>query len=78
MGLGSFFSGIFEAIISVLPGDPFISYINEFSSFMSPYLANINYFLPFSLCIKVLIAWLTAVTLWYLYRAIASWLHLVG
>ena len=78
MLLNDFLNGIISALVAVLPQDPVISIIESFSSAFSSYIGYINYFIPFGKMCDVLALWIVSVGLWYLYRALASWLHLVS
>ena len=73
-----FLSTLIKSLVSVLPADPFISHINDFAEKFGIYLSYVNYFVPFYLMVKVLIAWIACVSVWYLWRALASYLHMVG
>ena len=73
-----FLNNLINSLVSVLPADPFIESINGFAENFGSYLSTVNYFVPFYLMAKVLIAWIACVTVWYLWRALASYLHLIG
>lgn len=78
MILNDFLNGIISALVSVLPQDPFISSIEGFNSAFGQYIGYINYFIPFGKMCDILALWIVSVGLWYAYRALASWLHLVS
>ena len=78
MLLNDFLNGIISTLVAVLPQDPFISTIEGFNTAFSQYIGYINYFIPFGMMSDILAVWIVSVGLWYLYRALASWLHLVS
>lgn len=77
MILNDFLSGIISVLVSVLPQDPFIDSINSLSSNLGEYIGYLNYFIPIGKMCDILGLWIVAVGGWYVYRALASWLHLV-
>lgn len=72
------FNGIINALVSVLPHDPFTSFFDSFALKFGSFLSFINCFIDFGFIGTVLLAWIGAVTAFYLYRAIASYLHLIA
>lgn len=74
------FEALFEAwgekILDLLPLSPFQEFISEFSSL--PYLGWLNWFFPVGDCLVVLLAWLGAVGLFYLYSIAMRWLKMIG
>ena len=65
-----------QQLISVLPLSPFQDYISQFSSL--PYLGWLNWFFPVGDCLVVMLAWLGAVGLFYLYSIVMRWLKMIG
>lgn len=78
MLLNDFLSGIISILVSVLPQDPFISSIDSLSVNLGEYIGYLNYFIPIGKICDILALWIVAVGAWYVYRALASWLHLVN
>ena len=76
--INDYFLKFINSLVSLLPSDPFISGINSFGSAFSPYISIINYFIPVGQMVDILTLWIVAVGTWYLWRALASWFHLVG
>lgn len=72
----SIFSQFWSSIASFLPGSPFAAFLDAIDTI--PYLENLNWFFPVSECIIILEAWLAAIAIFYIYRAIMSFLHLIG
>lgn len=70
------FSVFKEALCSVLPLSPFDDYISQFSSL--PYLGWLNWFFPVGECMVVMLAWLGAVGLFYLYSIVMRWIKMIG
>lgn len=75
-----FFTTIFDKfadfIITVLPLSPFREFLNDFSNV--PYLGYLNWFVPVGGILKVLAAWLAAVTGFYLWSIVLRWLRAIG
>ena len=63
-------------IYQILPLSPFQPYIAQFASF--PYLGYLNWFFPISGAVKVMAAWLTVITTYFLYQWILRWLNVVS
>lgn len=71
-----FFNQAWTAILNFLPGSPFHAFLESMSSI--PFLAELNWFFPVTEAIIVLETWLAAIAIFYLYRAIMSYIHLIG
>lgn len=54
---------LFSALISILPGDPFRGFLDEFASI--PYLGYLNWFIPVGRCVQIGAAWLAAIVVFY-------------
>lgn len=65
-----------EKLLSVLPLSPFQQYIDQFRAL--PYLGWLNWFFPVGDCLVVMLAWLGAVGLFYLYSIVMRWLKVIG
>lgn len=64
---------------SVLPSDPFSSFISQLeSSSLSEYMGYINYFFPVGFYLDCLSAFLVALGFYYLYVIILRWLKAVS
>lgn len=72
----SIFNRFYVWVIGLLPSSPFVAAINAFSSV--PYLSYLNWFFPVTEIIAILEAWLVAITVFYLYRMVMSYIHLIG
>lgn len=74
------FEAIFEAwgekILNLLPLSPFQEFIDQFRSL--PYLGWLNWFFPVGDCLTVMVVWLGAVGLFYLYSIVMRWLKMIG
>ena len=65
-----------DFIYTVLPLSPFQQYIQLFREL--PYLGWLNWFFPVGDCLVVMLAWLGAVGLFYLYSIVMRWLKVIG
>lgn len=65
-----------EALTKVLPLSPFQQFIDQFRAL--PYLGWLNWFFPVGDCLVVMLAWLGAVGLFYLYSIVMRWLKVIG
>ena len=63
-------------LLQLLPLSPFQEFISDFSSL--PYLGWLNWFFPVGDCLVVMLAWLGAVGLFYLYSILMRWLKMIG
>ena len=70
------FGGLIQAIVRLLPTSPFAAWIDSFSGL--PGLSWLNWFFPVGACLQVMVAWLAAITAFYLYSVIARWVKLIG
>ena len=73
-------SGLWEMfgnfLQQVLPVSPFRQFLDEFANI--PFLGYLNWFVPVRGILIVLVAWLGAITLFYLYSVIMRWLKVIG
>lgn len=76
--LQNIISELLAYVVSVLPSDPFISYIDSLNSSISTYIGWLNWFVPFDLFIKIFIAWLGSISLFYIWMTLARWVKLIG
>lgn len=76
--LVSFLQKMLSYILSVFPQDPFLPYLLDFKSSLSPYLSYLNWFINFNHLKNILITWLGAVLLYYVWMTLARWLKVVG
>lgn len=70
------FNKFYVWLIALLPSSPFTALVNSISSI--PYLKYLNWFFPVTECIALVEAWLIAIAVFYLYRVIMSYIHLIG
>lgn len=74
------FSKIFEkfadVVLSLLPTSPFQPYLATLSDI--PYLGFLNWFVPIGACVKIAMAWLGCITLFYVYSVLLRWLKIIG
>lgn len=69
------FQRLIDSIVQLLPTSPIRPFLNEFASL--PYLGYVNWFIPVGSMLRVFSAWLVAVTVFYIYSAIARYVKLV-
>lgn len=62
-------------LVSFLPTSPFRSVINQIHDI--PYLSFINWFLPIDFCVGVLMAWTTAIAVYYMYMIVLRWVKAI-
>lgn len=65
-----------DFLLSVLPTSPFDQFIKEFANL--PYLGYLNWFIPVGAICKIMLAWLGAISLFYLYSIIMRWIKMIG
>lgn len=70
------FAAFGEAITNVLPSSPFRVWIDKIGEL--EYLSWLNWFFPVGDCLKVMVAWLGAIGLFYLYSIVMRWLKVIG
>lgn len=64
-------------LLSVLPTSPFRGFLGNFKSHFNPYLGYLNYFIPISDFIAIIVAFLGVVALFYLYSIIMRWIKMI-
>ena len=74
--LSSIFEAFAEVLMKVLPTSPFSKFLSEIGEV--PYLGYLNWFFPVGDCIKVMVAWLGAIGLFYLYSIVMRWIKMIG
>lgn len=65
-----------DLILKLLPLSPFAPYISELKDV--PYLGYINWFIPVGTFVKIGMAWLVAIAIYYLYMVVARWIKLIS
>lgn len=72
-------NAFFEALSSVLPLSPFSSFIDslEFDSAFTTGLSWLNWFIPVSAFVSIILDWLVAVGLYFLYQAVMRWVGMI-
>lgn len=72
----SLYAGFGSWVYQILPLSPFQPFISQFAAF--PYLGELNWFFPISAAVKVMAAWLTVITTYFMYQWILRWLNMVS
>lgn len=65
-----------DMLLSVLPTSPFADIIDSLSGI--PYLEYLNWFIPVGTILKIFVAYLAAIALFYIYMVLARWVKLIG
>ena len=75
-GLYSLVNLLIDGIVLILPDFSIGLWLDGALSEFSPYLAVINYFVPFGLMIDIAAAWLGAVLIWYVVQFVLRFVQL--
>lgn len=70
------FNSFANSLASVLPRSPFSQFLSQFENL--PFLGFLNWFIPIGTCIDILLAWLSAIALFYLYSIALRWLKAIS
>lgn len=65
-----------DVLLNLFPVSPFMPYISSLQDL--PYLSYLNWFIPIGTFLKIGMAWLGAITAYYLYMVVARWVKLLG
>lgn len=65
-----------QTILNALPLSPFDSFIQGIGNI--DYLGYLNWFIPVGTFIKILLAWVTAIGVFYIYSIIMRWVKMIG
>lgn len=65
-----------RVVVQLLPTSPFRDFIDSWQA--PDYLGWLNWFVPVSQIITILVAWLGAIALFYLYSIIMRWVKMIG
>ena len=74
--LNSFLDSIVAVILTLLPDDPFKSFIDNIA--ISPYLSTINWIIPVGTFVTIATAWVTAIGVFYVYQLVLRWAKVVS
>lgn len=77
--LEALWNAFFEGLSSVLPLSPFSAFIDslEFDSAFTTGLSWLNWFIPVSAFVSIILDWLVAVGLYFLYQAVMRWVGMI-
>lgn len=76
MDISGVFNGLIDSILRLLPTSPFRGFLNDLQDL--PYLGWVNWVFPVGDCVRVLGAWIVAITVFYIYSVIMRWVKLIG
>ncbi|MGB9856352.1 MAG: hypothetical protein ACPLKS_07430 [Caldisericum exile] len=62
----NFIVNIVNSILNLLPDSPFRVITDN--TVIKQYVAYLNYFVPISFFVQVMLVWLSAISVWYIYR----------
>lgn len=68
--------GFLQSILDVLPTSPFAGFISSLEGL--PFLTWLNWFLPVGDILTVMVAWLGAIALFYIYSIILRWARAIS
>lgn len=74
--MSSIFDKFADVLKTVLPTSPFRQFLDSFASI--DYLGYLNWFVPVGDILKVMIAWLGAVTAFYIYSIVLRWIKAIN
>lgn len=75
-GIVTFLNGVINNLSDYLPTSPFRPFIEQLSSI--PWIGILNYFVPVGVFLDILLAWATALGIFYVYSIILRWAKVVG
>lgn len=75
-GIVNVINSVVDNISTYLPGDPFAPFIDDLSNI--PWIGVLNYFVPIGAFLDILLAWVTALGVYYVYSIILRWVKVVG
>ncbi len=64
------------ALAKVMPASPFQQWIDKFGNI--PYLGYLNWFIPVAAFVKIGLAWLGCIAIFYIYSVAMRWVKLIG
>lgn len=71
------FNDIINAILLILPNSPIQTFITTYDVELNQYLGYINWFIPIGTILDITLAWIGAITIFYLYQTILRWVRVV-
>ena len=81
--LGTLINGLYglvnlliDGIALILPSFSVTDWLNGAFGEFSEYLGVINYFVPFGLMIEIALAWVTAISVWYVVQFVLRFVQL--
>lgn len=70
------FNAFADSLMKLLPVSPFQRYLDMFSDI--PYLGILNWFIPIGTFVRIGFAWLSVISVFYLYSVVMRWLKIIG
>lgn len=70
------FSKVLSLIFFVLPDSPFIGFVSR-NSTITNYLSYLSWLIPIKEIITVLVVWLSAMMIYYVYSIVMRWIKLI-
>jgi hypothetical protein len=75
-GIVDFFSGLLDGVLSILPDDPFMPFINNLQ--VASWISALNWIVPIGAFATIGAAWLVAVAGFYVIKAVLRWVKVAG
>lgn len=75
--LAEWFEGLVQKVVDILPDSPFQVAQSTLDT-VKEYMAYVNWVVPFGTCLKIFLAWCTAVGVYYGVQAILRFLKVAG
>lgn len=75
-GIVNLINDVVQHLSDFLPLSPFRPYIEQLSNV--PWIGILNYFVPVGIFLDILLAWASALGLFYVYSIILRWVKVIG
>lgn len=69
------FGKVLSVIFSVLPNSPFINVTS--SNSISKYMGYLAWLLPIKSIVTILVVWVSAMSIYYMYSSVMRWIKLI-
>ena len=69
-GINGVANKVFEAVLMVLPTSPFVDIKSNLDPFFLDLLGYVNYYIPMSTILGIMVSWLGCIAIYYAYQLI--------